>query len=133
MRSRLMQALRRRLALLAVAGAIVATTTVAAAPPAAASTDVSLHWGNDSGYFFAYGEHVKACDGEVDGYRVVVFYTIATTGTSGVVVDSNGANNGCVDRNLSLAEGTTISISLCHQNGASDDPFWCTGYYYGEA
>ena len=115
---------------IALVGASVATLAGAALAVAAPASADSTHWYSDAGYghFASVGENLSACDQKADGYGIIVdWYVEENPSNSGAVHDGNGANNGCVVGNLSIAEGNHILYRVCIANGTTRVA--CTGYF----
>jgi hypothetical protein len=132
-RSRFVHARFSKLALLAVMSVVAFAGSVVAAPPASAGQNITVWYGADRGHFQAYGEVVSACDGNADGWGVMVFYYRADQNLNGVVMDRNGSGNGCVKRDLSIPEGVSVRIRLCHRSPSNPGPFACTAWAWGVA
>lgn len=99
-------------------------------PVAAAAASVWIEITNGAGGFDDYGEHLWACDDVQDGYgiRTQIRYDGAIKAES---VDWTHGN-GCVDNNLSIAEGKDVNVRVCRINDN-----WqansCSPWVWGEA
>jgi hypothetical protein len=67
------------------------------------------------GTFFASNNHLEACDTSRDGkgVRTELFWSGATRATVG---DGNGSTPGCGGKNVSIAEGTAVSLRVCTES-----------------
>lgn len=80
------------------------------------------------GVFEHYGEHLKACDIQGDGYRAVAYLYWVEGGYENLawIHDADGANGNCKDNNLSIGEGVGVQLQVCLRDGASGADRWCS-------
>ncbi|MFJ7177763.1 hypothetical protein ACIQXA_15495 [Streptomyces massasporeus] len=116
-----------------LSGALIAgaAATMFAAGPAAAGTDVYVDttdpFNSAAAGFKADGEIFTVCDNRADGKRASGHIGWLSPKASYWVPleDTNGANNSCARKNLDIAEGTTVTVQICVQDGANGDPKSC--------
>jgi len=118
----------KRIALIGASVATLAGAAFATAGPAAATNSTHCYSDAGCGQFYDVGEHLKACDQKADGYGILLdWYVEENVYNNGVVLDNNGANNGCVDGNLDIADNHHIIWRVCISN--SGTRVACTGYF----
>ena len=128
--------MRRTLSVIVV-GLTTVLTLAFGSGTALAGTNVIVDSTNGSAQtqFYAYGEHLYACDTKADGLRA---WAIAEWTTGGVhyevwVADTDGANNNCAGHaNLSIPEGVSVRVWACASQGASGAFQYCA-YKYATA
>lgn len=123
----------RRLLLSAVAVVAAATTGILFTPGAALADIGYVYTDNGAGsaYFQSYGEHLYACDEAADGLRAIAQLNV--NGHIYEVQDADGANGNCWTINLSITEGTLVTLRACLRNGASGALQHCSGWRQGTA
>ncbi|WP_158846688.1 hypothetical protein [Saccharothrix deserti] len=115
---------RRRVT--ACTGATLATTAALLAGPTApahAAVDgyIPSSYGNAS--FLSYGERLLACDTKADAHSVTARLYTDTMQLRASVKDVDGAQLGCGEINLEIAEGTPLWLTLCISDGLGCLPF----------
>ncbi|MFJ9538047.1 hypothetical protein ACIRPX_12385 [Streptomyces sp. NPDC101225] len=104
---------------------------VFAAGPATAGTDVYVDttdpFNSAAAGFKAYGEIFTVCDNRADGMRASghIGWTDSSASHWVPLEDTNGANNSCARKDLSIGEGIPVTVQICVKNGANGDPKYC--------
>ncbi|MEY2247611.1 hypothetical protein AB8A21_32515 [Streptomyces sp. BF23-18] len=72
------------------------------------------------GYFYYNGDSWKVCDNYPDGDRAVLhlFWSDSSGSWTRTIQDTNGSGNSCATGSKNIDEGTTVYVSVWHQNGA---------------
>ena len=101
------------------------------ADPAFAGTDIHAYSGDANpggqGYFVSYGDAIKACDVQTDGYTA--FAGLMMDGHLVGLVEDTTNNGSCVKLDLELPEGKSVKLQVClHRN---DEFKWCGAWKYG--
>lgn len=114
---------------IAVAGMVLVAPTAASAAEAGTDMTVCLSSGGfqrGCAEFFAYGEHLYACDKFADSLRVTaIMYWDGQQRAS--VSDPDGASGDCGHLNLSIGEGKDVGLSVCVESVG------CTPWIWGKA
>ena len=104
---------------------MLATAAVVAPVSAAhAGSDESITVAGGQATFQAYGEILTATDTRVDGRCVTAYlkYVGASHNSPVVYEHTTACGYGAVSRkNLSLAEGTPVSLQVCYTGGGQDN------------
>ncbi|MFF9404396.1 hypothetical protein ACF1B0_02510 [Streptomyces anandii] len=117
----------------ALSGAVIAgaAAVMFAAGPAAAGTDVYVDttdpWNSAAAGFAADGELFTVCDNRADGMRASghIGWTDSSASHWVPLEDTNGANNSCARKDLSIGEGIAVTVQICVKDGADGDPEYC--------
>lgn len=114
-------------------GALLAgsAAVMIASGPAAAGTDIYVNttdpYNSAAAGFKAYGEVFTVCDNRSDGKRASAH--IGWVGSSASywikLEDTNGAGNSCARKDLSIAEGETVTVKICIKDGANGAEQYC--------
>ncbi|TDD66568.1 hypothetical protein E1293_39035 [Actinomadura darangshiensis] len=102
-----------------------------AAGPAIAGTDVYVDttdpFNSAAAGFHANGETFTVCDNRSDGLRASghIGWTDSSASHWVRLDDTNGANNSCAKKNLSIGEGISVTVEICVKNGAGGDTKYC--------
>jgi hypothetical protein len=82
------------------------------------------------GVFENYGEHLKACDIQSDGYRAVAYLYWVEDGKEYLAWrhDADGANGNCLDNNLEIGEGVNVLLRVCLRDGADGTDVFCSAW-----
>lgn len=115
---------RRRVASFA-AGTLATAATLLAAPAAPAHAAVNGHISSSYGTasFLSYGERLLACDTRADAHSVTARLYTDMMELRASVKDVDGAQLGCGEINLEIAEGTPLWLTLCVSDGLGCLPF----------
>lgn len=81
------------------------------------------------GCFEDYGEIFKARDTVSDGHSVVTQWKVGSSSTVHSLWDHNGAGNGWVTNNSSIAEGTKVIMRFCVGEYGDRSIISCYGWY----
>lgn len=108
---------------------VVLTVLVGLAGPAAAGTNARVRTTDadpgGEGYFQHYGDVVKACDIQADGYGV--YARIWTSSDIYEVRDRDGANGNCASRSYSeIAEGARVGLEVCLTTNGGANLHFCS-------
>ncbi|MEU6380100.1 hypothetical protein [Streptomyces sp. NPDC046909] len=129
---------RRLTTALGIAAAAVSALALTTAPALAAgevyeasnsivSADVTAKT-----YFAADGEILTAMDMLKDGHGTAAQWRYNSSSATHSYYNGNGYANP-KDWNLSFAEGTTLQIRACLQDGSDGTPYRCGGWEYAKA
>lgn len=113
----------RRAAVAMLATAVVLTTDVGTASAASSAYTSPSHLGYGAFRDGIGTVTLSACDTYSDSRRVVVRFRDYYQYTNPIVVveDANGANNGCVSKQVYFRNGGLLKVQACTQNGGDPD------------
>ncbi|MEV0097377.1 hypothetical protein [Streptomyces sp. NPDC050738] len=129
---------RRLMSVLATVAAGVSVAAISAAPAQAA--DDSVYYASTDPFgvgdaqteFHAYGEVLYAVDYAKDGHGVAAQWRYSSSSSTHSYYWGGGyASSG--KWNLSMAEGQTLQIRACLQDGTDGSPWGCGGWEYAKA
>lgn len=115
-----------------VVGALAAGAAVMlAAGPAIAGTDLYVDttdpFNSAAAGSHAEGELFTVCDNRADGMRASghIGWTDSAASHWVPLEDTNGANNSCARKDLSIGEGIAVWVEICVKDGSNGDPKYC--------